>query len=130
LIFSTTTETHTSRPHFHSKCGGCKYSSSFDVSTVDDAIFGDNDKGDGDSGDEDNNGNDNMDNGSQDTFSLSSSSGDSSSSASNPVVQPSSNRNAFGCRDDADVIILLSRTNNSLQQHISSSDSSSLIGPH
>jgi hypothetical protein len=128
LVFSTTTETHTSCPHFHSKCGGCKYSSSFDVSTVDDAIFGGNDNGDGDSGDEDNDGNDDMDNGSQDTFSLSSSSGDSSSSAFNPV-QPSSNQNAFGCRDNADVM-LLSCTNNSLQQRISSSDSSSLIGPH
>jgi hypothetical protein len=115
-------------PHFHSKCGGCKYSSSFDVSTVGDAIFCGNDKGDGNSGDEDNDGNDNMDNGSQDTFSLSSSSGDSSSSASNPV-QPSSNRIAFGQRDNADVM-LLSCTNNSLQQRISSSDSSSLIGPH
>jgi hypothetical protein len=115
-------------PHFHSKCGGCKYSSSFDVSTVDDAIFGGNDKGDIDSGDEDNDGNNDMDNGSQDTFSLTSSSGDSSSSASNPV-QPSSNQNTFGCRDDADVM-LLSHTINSLQQCISSSDSSSLIGPH
>ena len=127
MVFSTTTETHTLHPHFHSKCGGCKYSSSFDVSTVDDAIFGGNDKGDVDSGDEDNDGNDDIDNGSQDTFSSSSSSGDSSSSASNPV-QPSSNRDTFGCRDDADVM-LLSRTNNSLQQCISSSDSSSLIGP-
>jgi hypothetical protein len=45
---------------------------------------------------------------------------------SNPF-QPSSNRNAFGCSDDTDVM-LLSRTNNSLQQCISSSDSSSLIG--
>jgi hypothetical protein len=75
LVFSTTTETHTLRPHFHSKCGGCKYFSSFDVSTVDDAIFGGNDKGDVDSGDEDNDGNNNIDNGSQDTFSSSSSSG-------------------------------------------------------
>jgi hypothetical protein len=128
LVFSTTTETHTLLPHPHSKCGACKYSSSFDVSTVDDAIFGGKDKGDVDSGDEDNDGNDNMDNGSQDTFSLSSLSGDSSSSASNPV-QPSSNQNPFGCRDDANVM-LLSCTNNSLQQHISSSDSSSFIGPH
>jgi hypothetical protein len=128
LVFSTTTETHTLRPHFQSKCGGCKYSLSFDVSTVDDAIFGGNDKGDVDSGDEDNDSNDDMDNGSQDTLSLSSSTGDSSSSASNPV-QPSSNQNTFSCRDDADVM-LLSRTNSSLQQRISSSDSSSLIGPH
>jgi hypothetical protein len=44
LVFSTTTETHTLHPHFHSKCGGCKYSLSFDVSTVDDAIFGGNDR--------------------------------------------------------------------------------------
>jgi hypothetical protein len=133
LVFSTTTETHTLHPHFHSKCGGCKYFSSFDFSTVDDAIFGGNDKGDINSGDEDNDGNDNMDNGSKDTFSLSSSSGDSSSSASNPV-QPSSNRNTFGCRDDADVMcchaLTTLCTNNSLQQRISSSDSSSLIAPH
>jgi hypothetical protein len=129
IVGDDDSETHTLCPHFHSKCGGCKCSSSFDVSTVGDAIFGGNDKGDGDSGDEDNDGNDDMDIGSQDTFSLSSSSGDSSSSASNPV-QPSSNRNAFACRDDADVM-LLSCTNNSLQlqQHISSSDFSSLIGP-
>jgi hypothetical protein len=68
------------------------------------------------------------------------SSGDSSSSApstiggndpnqascsSNPL-QPSSNWNAFSHSDDIDVM-LLSRTNNSLQQHISSSDFSSLI---
>jgi hypothetical protein len=128
LVFSTTTETHPLHPHFHSKCGGCKCSSSFDVSTVDDAIIGGNDKGEVNSGDEDNDGNDNMFNGSQDTFSSSSSSCDSSSSASNPV-QPSSNRNTFGYRDNTDVM-LLSRTNNSLQQRISSSDSSSLIGPH
>jgi hypothetical protein len=38
------------------------------------------------------------------------------------------NRDAFGRSDDADVMFL-SRTNNSLQQHVSSSDSSSLIGP-
>jgi hypothetical protein len=69
------------------------------------------------------------------------SSGDSSSSAcstihgndpnwascnSNPF-QPSSNRNAFGRSDDTDVM-LLSRTNNSVQQRISSSDSTLLIG--
>jgi hypothetical protein len=69
------------------------------------------------------------------------SSGDSSSSAchtihgndpnwascnSNPF-QPSSNWNAFSRSDDTDVM-LLSCTNNSLQQHISSSESSSLIG--
>jgi hypothetical protein len=69
------------------------------------------------------------------------SSGDSSSSApstiggndpnqasctSNPF-QPSINQNAFGHSDDTDVM-LLSCTNNSLQQRISSSDSSSLIG--
>jgi hypothetical protein len=71
------------------------------------------------------------------------SSGDSSSSApstiggndpnqasctSNPF-QPSSNQNAFGHSNDTDVM-LLSRTNNSLQQRISFSDSSSLIGLH
>jgi hypothetical protein len=98
-------ETHTSHPHFHSKHCGCKYSLSFDVSTVGDAIFGVNDKRDGDSGDEDNDGNDDMDNDSQDTFSSSSSSGDSSSSPSNPV-QPSSNQNIFGCRDATDVMLL------------------------
>jgi hypothetical protein len=43
--------------------------------------------------------------------------------------QASSNQNAFGCRDNANVM-LLSCTNNSLQQCISSSDSSSLICPH
>jgi hypothetical protein len=114
-------------PHFHSKRGGCKYSLSFDVSTVGDAIFGGHDKGDGDSCDEDNDGNDDMDNGFHYTFSLSSSSGDSSSSASNPV-QPSSNQNAFSRRDNANVM-LLSCTSNSLQQRISSSDSSSVLGP-
>jgi hypothetical protein len=50
------------------------------------------------------------------------------SCTSNPF-QPSSNWNAFGHSDDTDVM-LLSCTNNSLQQCISSSDSSSLIGLH
>jgi hypothetical protein len=74
-------------------------------------------------------------------LSLLASSGDSSSSApstigrndsnwasctSNPF-QPSSNRNAFSHSNYTDVM-LLSCTNNSLQQCISSSDSSSLIG--
>ena len=121
------TNTHTSRRHFHSKRGGCECSSSFDGSTVGDATFGGNNKGDGHSGDEYDDGNDDTDNDSHGSFSSSASSGDFSSSASNPI-QPSSNRNAFGRRDNADVM-LLSRTNNSLQQRISSSDSSSLIGP-
>jgi hypothetical protein len=113
--------------HFHCKCGGCKFPFSFD-----------GDEGDGDSGDDDDD-----DNLSRATFSSLASSGDSSSYAhsticgndpnqasctSNPS-QPSSNQNAFGRSDDTDVV-LLSRTNNSLQQCISSSDSSSLIGLH
>ena len=53
-------KTHTSRRPFHSKRGGCKYSSSFDGSTVGDATFGGNNKGDGHSGDEYNDGNDDM----------------------------------------------------------------------
>jgi hypothetical protein len=84
-----------------------------------------------------------LDNVSKATLSLLASSGDSSSSApstiggndpnrasctSNPF-QPSSNRNAFGHSKYTDVM-LLSCTNNSLQQRISSSDSSSLIGLH
>jgi hypothetical protein len=84
-----------------------------------------------------------LDNVSKATLSSLASSGDSSSSApstiggnypnqasctSNPF-QPSSNRNAFGRSNDTDVM-LLSRTKNSLQQRISSSDSSSLIGLH
>jgi hypothetical protein len=132
------TNTHASHPHFHSKCGGCKFPFSFD-----------GDEGDGDSGDDDDDEHDDdhddddedLDNVSKATLSLLASSGDSSSSApstiggndpnqasctSNPF-QPSSNRNAFVRSDDTDVI-LLSRTNNSLQQRISSSDSSSLIG--
>jgi hypothetical protein len=44
-------------------------------------------------------------------------------------IKPSSNQNAFGCSDNADVMFL-SCTNNSLQQRVSSSDSSSLIGLH
>jgi hypothetical protein len=82
-----------------------------------------------------------LDNVSKATLSLLASSGDSSSSApstiggddpnqasctSNPF-QPSSKWNAFGRSDDTDVM-LLSCTNNSSQQHISSSDSSSLTG--
>jgi hypothetical protein len=132
------TNTHALHPHFHSKCGGCKFPFSFD-----------GDEGDGDSGDDDDdehdddhdNDDDDLDNVSKATLSSLASSGDSSSSApstiggndpnwasctSNPF-QPSSNRNSFGCSDDTDVM-LLSRTNNSLQQRISSSDSSSLIG--
>jgi hypothetical protein len=108
----------------------------------------DGDEGDGDSGDDDDdedddNNEDDLDNVSKATLSSLASSGDSFSSApstiggndpnqasctSNPF-QPSSNRNAFGRSDETDVM-LLSCTNNSLQQHISSSDSSSLIGLH
>jgi hypothetical protein len=120
------TNTHALHQHFQSKCGGCKFSFPFD-----------GDEGDGDSGDDD----DDDDDLSKATLSSLASSGDSSSSAcssihgndpnwasytSNPF-QPSSNQNAFGRSDDTDVM-LLSRTNNSLQQRISSSDSSSLIG--
>jgi hypothetical protein len=141
------TNTHALHQHFHCKCGGCEFPFSFD-----------GDEGDGDSGDDDNDdeddSNDNDDDSDDDdndddddlskaTLSSLASSGDSSSSAcstihgndpnqascnSNPF-QPSSNRNAFGCSNDTDVM-LLSRTNNSLQQRISSSDSSSLIGLH
>jgi hypothetical protein len=139
------TNTHALHQHFHCKCGGCEFPFSFD-----------GDEGDGDSGDDDNDdeddSNDNDDDSDDDdndddddlskaTLSSLASSGDSSSSAcstihgndpnrascnSNPF-QPSSNRNAFGCSNDTDVM-LLSRTNNSLQQRISSSDSSLLIG--
>jgi hypothetical protein len=109
----------------------------------------DGDEGDGDSGDDDDddddehddNHDDNLDNVSKATLSLLASSGDSSSSAPSTVggndpnwasctskpFQPSSNRNVFSRSDDTDVM-LLSRTDNSLQQRISSSDSSSLIG--
>jgi hypothetical protein len=104
----------------------------------------DGDRGDGDSNndkDDKDNDKDDLDNVSKATLSFLASSGDSSSSApstiggndpnwasctSNPF-QPSSNRNAFSHSNYTDVM-LLSRTNNSLQQHISSSDSSSLIG--
>jgi hypothetical protein len=125
------TNTHALHQHFHSKCGGCKFPFSFD-----------GDEGDGDSSDDDDDDEDDDDDDlSKATLSSLASSGDSSSSArstihgndpnwasctSNPF-QPSSNRNAFGRSDDTDVM-LLSCTNNSLQQRISSSDSSSLIG--
>jgi hypothetical protein len=128
------TNTHALHQHFHSKYGGCEFPFSFDGN-----------EGDGDSGDDDDNedddNEDDLDNVSKATLSSLASSGDSSSSApstigrndpngasctSNPF-QPSSNRNAFGHSDDTDVM-LLSHTNNSLQQCISSSDSSSLIG--
>jgi hypothetical protein len=126
------TNTHALHCHFHSKCGGCKFPFSFD-----------GDEGDGDSSDDDNeDDDDNDDDLSKATLSSLASSGDSSSSAcstvcgndpnwasctSNPF-QPSSNQNAFGRSNDTDVMLLLSCTNNSLQQRISSSDSSSLIG--
>ena len=130
------TNTHALHGHFHSKCGGCKFLFSFD-----------GDEGDSDSSDDDNDKEDDdddedaLDNVSKVTLFLLASSGDSSSSGcstiggndpnqasctSNPF-QPSSNRNAFSRSDDTDVM-LLSCTNNSLQQCISSSDSSSLIG--
>jgi hypothetical protein len=130
------TNTHSLHRHFCCKCGGCEFPFSFD-----------GDEGDGDSGDDDDDDEDDDDDDddnddlSKATLLSLASSGDSSSSArstihgndpnrascnSNPF-QPSSNQNAFGRSDDTDVM-LLSRTNNSLQQHISSSDSSSLIG--
>jgi hypothetical protein len=128
------TNTHAFHQHFHSKCGGCKFPFSFDGN-----------EGDGDSGDDDDDKDeeDNLDNVSKATLSSLASSGDSSSSApstiggndpnqasctSNPF-QPSSNWNAF-CHSDETDVMLLSHTNNSLQQRISSSDSSSLIGLH
>jgi hypothetical protein len=131
------TNTHALHQHFHSKYGGCKFPFSFDGDE------GDGDSGDDDDKEDDDDEEDNLDNVSKATLSSLASSGDSSSSApstmggndpnwasctSNPF-QPSSNRNAFGHSDDTDVM-LLSCTNNSLQQHISSSDSSSLIGLH
>jgi hypothetical protein len=100
-------------------------------------LLGTDDNDDDDDDDDD----DNDDDLSKATLSSLASRGDSSSSAcstvhgndpnrascnSNPF-QTSSNWNAFGCSDDTDVM-LLSCTNNSLQQRISSSDSSSLIG--
>jgi hypothetical protein len=130
------TNTHALHQHFHRKHGGCKFPFSFDGN-----------EGDGNCGDEDNEDDnddeDDLDNVSKATLSSLASSGDSSSSApstiggndpnqasctSNPF-QPSSNRNAFDLCNDTDVM-LLSCTNSSLQQHIPSSDSSSLIGPH
>jgi hypothetical protein len=130
------TNTHVLHQHFCSKRGGCEFPFSFDGNE------GDSDSGDDDDDKDDNNDND-LENVSKATLSSLASSGDSSSSApsnvggndpnlasctSNPF-QPSSNQNAFGHSDDTDVM-LLSCTNNSLQQHISSSDSSSLIGLH
>jgi hypothetical protein len=139
------TNTYALHQHFCRKCGGCKFPFSFDGNE------GDGDSGDDDDDDEDDDDDDDDDSDDDDddddddlskaTLSSLASSGDSSSSAcstvhgndpnrascnSNPF-QPSSNRNAFGHSDDTDVM-LLSRTNNSLQQHISSSDSSLLIG--
>jgi hypothetical protein len=139
------TNTHALHPHFHSKCGGCKFPFSFDGDQVDGNSGDDDDNehdDDHDDHDDDHDDDDDdLDNVSKGTLSSLASSGESSSSApstiggndpnwasctSNPF-QPSSNRNAFGRSDDTDVM-LLSRTNNSLQQRISSSDSSSLIG--
>jgi hypothetical protein len=127
---------------FHSKCGGCKFPFSFDGNEGD-GNSGDDDDDDEDDNDNDKDDEDNLDNASKATSSSLASSGDFSSSApstiggndpiqasctSNPF-QPSSNRNAFGHSNYTDVM-LLSCTNNSLQQCISSSDSSSLIGLH
>jgi hypothetical protein len=131
--------------HFHHKCGGYEFPFSFDGDEGDgdsrDDDDNDEDNNDDDDDDSDDDDDDDDDNLSKATLSSLASSGDSSSSAcstvhgndpnrascnSNPF-QPSSNRNAFGRSDDTDVM-LLSRTNNSLQQRISSSDSSLLIG--
>jgi hypothetical protein len=129
------TNTHALHRHFHSKCGGCKFPFSFDGNSGDDDDDNDEDYNDNDE--------DDLDNVSKAPLSLLASSGDSSSSApstiggndpnwasctSNPF-QPSSNQNAVGHSNYTDVM-LLSCTNNSLQQHIFSSDSSSLIGLH
>jgi hypothetical protein len=117
------TNTHALRRHFQSKCGGCKFPSSFDGNE------GDGNSGDDDDDDDDNDDDDHLDTVSKATLSSFASSGDSSSSAPSTVggndlhlaiptsypVQPSSNQNAFGSSDP-------------LQQRISSSDSSSLIG--
>jgi hypothetical protein len=136
--YDNDTNTHALHQHFHSKCGGCKFPFSFDGDSGDDDDDNDKDYNDNDDDDEDD-----LDNVSKATLSSLASSGDSSSSApstiggndpnwasctSNPF-QPSSNQNAFGHSNYTDVM-LLSRTNNSLQQHIFSSDSSSLIGLH
>jgi hypothetical protein len=134
------TNTYALHRHFCCKCGGCKFPFSFDGNEGD-GNSGDDDDDDDDDDDSDDDDDDDDDDLSKATLSSLASSGDSSSSAhsnvhgndpnrascnSNPF-QPSSNRNAFGHSDDTDVM-LLSRTNNSLQQHISSSDSSLLIG--
>jgi hypothetical protein len=134
------TITHAFHQHFCSKCGGCEFPFSFDGNEGDGDSGDDNDDEDDDNDEDDE---DDLDNVSKATLSLLASSDDASSSApstiggndpnwasctSNPF-QPSSNQNAFGRSDDTDVM-LLSRTNNSLQQRISSSDSSSLIGLH
>jgi hypothetical protein len=139
------TNTHALHQHFHCKCGGCKFPFSFDGNEGDGDSGGDDDDNEDDNADDDDDNDDDDDDDNDDlskaTLSSLASSGDSSSSAcstihgndpnrascnSNPF-QPSSNRNAFGRSDNTDVM-LLSRTNNSLQQRISSSDSSSLIG--
>jgi hypothetical protein len=140
------TNTHALHQHFHHKRGGCKFPFSFDGDEGDGDSGDDNDDDEDDDNDDDNSNDDDDDdddNLSKATFLSLASTGDSSSSAcstihgndpnrascnSNPF-QPSSNQNAFGCSDDTDVM-LLSCTNNSLQQHISSSDSSLLIGLH
>jgi hypothetical protein len=142
------TNTHALHQHFHHKHGGCKFPFSFDGNEGDGDSGDDDDDDDDEDDDDDDDDNDNDDDDNDDdddlskaTLSSLASSGDSSSFArstihgndpnrascnSNPF-KPSSNRNAFGRSDDTDVM-LLSRTNNSLQQRISSSDSSSLKG--
>jgi hypothetical protein len=130
------TNTHALHQYFHCKCGGCKFPFSFDGNEGDgNSGDDDNDNKDADN-DDDHDDDDDNDDLSKATLSSLASSGDSSSSAhstvhgndpnrasctSNPF-QPSSNQNAFGHSNDTDVM-LLSRTNNSLQQRISSSDS-------
>jgi hypothetical protein len=128
------TNTHALHQHFHRKHFGCKFPFSFDGNEGDGDSGDDNDDKDDDDDDDDNL--------SKATLSLLASSGDSSSAGStvggndpnwasctsNPL-QPCSNRNAFGHSDNIDVM-LLSCTNNSLQQYIFSPDSSSLIGLH
>jgi hypothetical protein len=139
------TNTHALHQHFHCKHGGCKFPFSFDGNEGDgDSSDDDNDNDDKDDDDDSHDDDDDDDDDlSKATLSSLASSGDSFSSAhrtihgndpnrascnSNPF-QPSSNRNAFGRSNDTDVM-LLSHTNNSLQQQISSSDSSLLIGLH
>jgi hypothetical protein len=131
------TNTHALHQHFHRKCGGYEFPFSFDGNEGDGDSGDDNDKDDNNDDDDNDDDDDDDDDLSKATSSSLASSGDSSSSAcstvhgndpnwaccnSNPF-QPSSNQNAFGRSNNTDVM-LLSCTNNSLQQRISSSDSS------